>query len=104
MRYILIDHESGYVFGDTGELSGAFLAMTPAEAAQSLDNSLGEFGRVYSEHAPGERIIVGPGSALYHVYRAPPEMPPVDDGTNPRQIDLVDQLCVLVAKVLCRAQ
>lgn len=104
-RYILIDDHSGYIFGDTADLpSAASGDMTPARAAQALDESLGEHGRSYEEHGPGYRPD---GVMAYHVYRADvggsEAVPIVQDGQDSEMIRAVERDCVKVAVVTCQA-
>ena len=47
-RYILIDNNSGYIFGDSADLNGKHYVGTPEEYAAALDRSVGEVGRTYT--------------------------------------------------------
>jgi len=100
-RYILVDHHSGYVFGDTGDLNGPARQETVTQAARRLDESIGEHGRVYDAHAPNYR----PNGTAYHVYRAEiggsQALPLVTDGQDHETIDQVARLCTKVAVVTC---
>ena len=45
-RYILIDNNSGYIFGDSADFAaGNQSDLTPTEAARLMDESIGEYGR-----------------------------------------------------------
>ncbi len=70
------------------------------EAAQRLDEYLGEHGRIYEEHGPGFRPDSG---GAYHVFRADihgsEAVPLVDDGQDQDTIDDVERLCRKVAVV-----
>jgi hypothetical protein len=47
-RYILIDNNSGCIFGDSADLNGKHYVGTPEEYAAALDRSVGEVGRTYT--------------------------------------------------------
>jgi len=100
-RYILVDHHSGYIFGDTGDLNGPARPETITQAARRLDESIGEHGRIYEAHGPNYR----PNCTAYHVYRADIAgskiMPLVSDGQDQETIDQVERLCTKVAVVTC---
>lgn len=101
-RYILIDHASGYIFGDTGDLNGAARDESPADAARRLDESIGEFGRSYEEERAQYRPDFS-NSTAYHVYRADVNgseaVPLVSDGQSQDEIEQVERLCRKVAVV-----
>lgn len=104
MRMILIDSNSGYIFGDTADFAdgnqewndattgnandGEALALL---AARLLDESIGEYGREYSI---GYRRD---GHDGYAVYRADIDgreaIPVVTDGQSADQISAVEANC-----------
>lgn len=102
-RYILIDNNTGYIFGDTAEFAqNSPHEITPAEAARLLDESIGTHGRVYIEHASAPRTTV----TGYQVYRADingsEAVPAVWDGQDQETIDNVTRSCEWVSFVECR--
>jgi hypothetical protein len=103
-RYILIDHNSGYIWGDTGDLNGPARQETPAEAALRLDEDNKEFGREYEEH--GANYRPNSGESAYHVYRADIDgseaVPLVYDGQSRDEIEAVERLCRKIAVVTSR--
>ena len=113
-RYILIDHDTGYVWGDTGDLDGPARQETPLEAARRLDLAYGETDRAYTEHAPDYRPpslrfgAASPATSAYHVYRADLDgsevVPIIWDGQSREAIEAVEALCRKVAVVESIAQ
>jgi hypothetical protein len=91
-RYILIDNNSGYIFGDTADLANG-AALEPCDAALALDQSIGEHGRDYDliRHNPND------SRTGYHVYRAdidgPDAVAVVHDGQDQDTIDAVKENC-----------
>ena len=90
-HFILIDSDSGYVWGDT-------TAETPMGACQIVDESIGEYGRTY------EGVSQLGGRTGYLVYQAPAGFD-IDsvgngDGQNAELIEAVSQM-PLIAKVRC---
>lgn len=77
-RYILIDENSGYVWGDC-------YAATPALACQEIDENLGVSDRQYEDigHEPFN------GRSGYHVHIAHELFVPIDDGREPLLINAV---------------
>ena len=64
-RFILIDNNSGFIFGDSADLNGKIFSGTEVEFARALDESIGEYGRDYAlTHNPRNT------STGYHVYAA----------------------------------
>jgi hypothetical protein len=101
-RYILIDSDSGYIWGDTIDCpSQADLAATPLDAARWLDGTLGEHGRTY------EDVYRLDGRAGYLVYRADVDgsdaVGPVLDGQDRETIDAVTRDCEHVATIAYQA-
>jgi hypothetical protein len=116
MRLILIDNNSGYVFGDTAvflagspewrdDVSAADYEIEPLAllAARLLDESAGRPGRAYP-FVDCDPIDTSTG---YHVYRADAEgheaVPLVYDGQNQAVIDAVAADCRYVGFVRCEA-
>lgn len=103
-RFILIDADTGYVFGDTADLSGLNVNPESAtEAARLIDTMvIGEHGRIYSEVS--RRALNG--RTGYLVYRADDgsnwPVPAVIDGQDPETIAAIEQNCEFVAAVLCQ--
>lgn len=111
MRLILIDHDSGYIFGDTADMPTDHViddeamrdhAITPTLAARWLDEAVvREFGRVYVQHGPDYRPAAN--EPAYHVYRA--DVNGSDavgvawDGQDPEEIAAVERDCRKIAVV-----
>lgn len=101
-RFILIDNNSGYIFGDSADFaSGNQSDLTPVEAARLLDESIGEHGREYSELSSQPRDT----RTGYAVYRADIDgseaVPVVYDGQDQETISAVERDCEFVAFVEC---
>lgn len=100
-RYILIDNNSGYIFGDTADFANGRSDLSPADAARLLDESIGEIGRDYVEHNSNPRSTI----TGYRVYRADVRgseaVPVVHDGQDQETIDEVVRLCEFVGFVEC---
>ncbi len=91
-RYILIDNYTGYIWGDSADLDGAF-SGNALDFAAALDASLGNHGRTYTEQS---RPDAGSQSG-YHVYRADIDgsdaVTVVHDGQDQATIDAVTGTC-----------
>jgi hypothetical protein len=100
-RYILIDRDSGYIFGDSADLGGKIFTGTPMEFAAALDKSIGVHGRTYSEEGRRESGL----ASRYDVYRADvggsEAIPVVWDGQDQATIDAVERDCVYVTTIVC---
>ncbi len=101
-RYILIDNDSGYIFGDTADYNGKiYTAKSPADAARELDETIvKQHGRTYVETSrPSD------GRTGYHVYRADvggsDAVTTVTDGEDQEMIDAVMADCDYVCFVEC---
>lgn len=99
-RLILIDNNSGYIFGDTADFADGRADLTPVEAARLLDEKVvGEFGREYREHSGSPSSTV----TGYLVYRADingsEAVPVVQDGQDQEMIDAVMEQCEFVCFV-----
>ena len=90
-RYILIDSNSGYIFGD-------MYADTPALAAQEIDENLGVNDRTYVEHSRAPHDT----RTGYAAYTVPAGFPEITDGQDQNLIDRVDAEGKMVAFVECR--
>jgi hypothetical protein len=103
-RYILIDNNSGYIFGDSADLNGSIFSGSPVEFAAALDASIGEHGRVYEELSRNPRDT----STGYDVYRADVDgsdaVPVVWDGQDQETINAVTQSCRYEGYIRCLAQ
>jgi len=90
-RYILIENNSGFIFGDSADLNGKIFSGTAVEFAAALNESNGEHGRAYIEaHNPRDT------STGYHVYAATDAIPTVSDGQNSETIEAVERDCAYV--------
>lgn len=92
-RYILIDSNSGYIFGDSADLNGRIFQTDDAlEFAAALDASIGEHGRSYEWGDADDRH-----RSCYHVYRADIDgsdaVTIVHDGQDQETIDSVMRDC-----------
>ncbi|QNM96403.1 hypothetical protein [Chitinimonas koreensis] len=94
-RFILIDNNSGYIFGDTADFAAGRQSEIESiiDAARMMDESNGEYGRDYIEYCSlGNSNMSG-----YHVYRADirgsDAVPTVLDGQNQETIDAVERDC-----------
>ena len=93
-RYILIDSNSGYIFGDSADFAAGNSDLTPTEAARLMDESIGEHGREYRELSSVPRDT----RTGYAVYRAE-AVPVVQDGQDREMIEAVERDCEFVAFV-----
>ena len=66
-RYILIDTNTGYIFGDSADFAAGHQSdmVSIADAARMLDESIGERDRTYTEYPSRPE-----GASGYEVYRA----------------------------------
>lgn len=90
-RYILIDDNSGHIWGDSADLDGAiFAADDPIEYAAALDRATGDPDWSYAWSASS-------GGGGYHVYRADVRgsdaITVVWDGQDRDTINAVEQGC-----------
>jgi|GEM_PF-2340833 len=101
-RYILIEGNSGTVWGDTARLDGPPREETPLEAARRLDAHIGL-------HYECEYEDCGPAGGIdhdedgYYVYVADPEgeaIPFNYDGADREFLDMLEERCELVAVVI----
>jgi hypothetical protein len=87
-RYILLESNCGYIFGDVVESSPVF-------AAVSLDKSLMNDESEYFYEETGRYDA----SARYYVYYASDDFPIIDDGQNKELIEACIRDCQYVATV-----
>lgn len=92
-RYILIDNNSGYIFGDSADLDGRIFEGSALEFAKALDEHIGGEPREYVEH----RAYPSTTASGYHVYRADVNgsdaVTVVWDGQDQETIDAVVRDC-----------
>ena len=100
MRYILIDNNSGFIFGDSADFAAGRQSDIdgPVDAARMLDESIGVHGRRYVLHDHASAFATG-----YHVYYADIDgseaVPVVQDGQDQDTIDEVERRCDYVGFV-----
>jgi hypothetical protein len=90
MRFILIDNDSGYIWGDSADLGGRIFTGSPIEFARALDERLGEHGLSYEVVS---RSRLGINEIGYLVYSAPDAFPAIEDGQDQDTIDAVEREC-----------
>lgn len=100
-RYILIDNNSGYIWGDTSDIGGKNLDLGTDETAilnacMAVDEDCGAPDRTYE--VVTKRGLGG--QTGYHVYYAPPGFREVPDGRDQEAIEAVERDCTLVGIVL----
>ena len=92
-RFILIDNNSGYVFGDSADLNGSIFYGTALEYAKALDASNGEHDRTYDLLSFNPRDTSGG----YHIFRADIDgseaVTVVWDGQDKETIENVERSC-----------
>jgi len=88
VRYILLEHNCGYIFGDLVESS-------PVSAAVSLDKSLTNDESEYFYEETGRYDA----SARYYVYYASDDFPTIEDGQDQELIEAVIRDCPYIATV-----
>lgn len=102
-RYILIDNNSGYIFGDTADFNGKICyAASPADAAREMDRTIQQIpDRRYVEHSHPPRD----DRCGYHIYRADVNdseaIVTITDGQDQEMIDAVEADCEYVCFVEC---
>lgn len=84
-RYILIEVNSGYVWGNAE-------AADPIAACRAVDESLGAAGRIYEDRGRFGRID---GRDGYHVYEAPAEFQWADGTGDGQSYDVIAQVSAL---------
>ena len=95
-RYILIDRNSGYIWGDTADFASGQPILTPTEAAQVLDHTLKHYG-CYEETDQTD------SAATYDVYRADVDgseaITVIVDGQDAETIAAVERDCKYVTSI-----
>lgn len=100
-RFILIDNNSGYIFGDSADFAaGNQSDLTPEEAAKMLDDSLDTSdGREYTLIGHNPRTT----ATGYLVYRADVNgseaVPIAQDGQDREAIEAVERDCKFIGFV-----
>ena len=87
-RFILIDRNSGFIFGDTAERWWRMdedHPIGPLEAAESLDRAVGMDTAGWSYSTTNRHD----SSATYDVYSADETVPAVTDGQDQEMINMV---------------
>lgn len=101
-RYILIDNNSGYIYGDSADFAAGRDITSIEDAARLMDESIGEHGREYVEHRSNPHSTV----TGYHVYRADvggsEAVAVIHDGQDQETIDAVTESCEYVGFVESR--
>ena len=103
-RFILIDNNTGYIFGDTADLNGDLVqATSPIDACRAVDQLVvGVRDRSYKEVSSLASNETG-----YRVYRADingsEAVTVAHDGQDKETIEAVERDCRLVATVRCFA-
>lgn len=89
-RYIFIDSNSGYIFGDSADLKGITSDSSLQEIAAAIDAEAGEFGRTYDVLSRNPRTT----ESGYDVWRVDvggsEVVPVVRDGQDQEMIDAVE--------------
>ena len=92
-RFILIDSNTGYIFGDSADIDGKIVTGSPCEVAKALDESIGETGRTYTELTRDPRDT----RTGYRVYRADingsEAVGSIHDGQDREMIEAVERDC-----------
>lgn len=100
-RYILIDSNSGNIWGDTALLGNWHQECTPLDAARMVDEDAGERGRRYEELSRNPQTT----QTGYDVYRADingsEAVRVIDRGDDEELIEAVQRDCEYVGFVAC---
>ena len=78
-RYVAIEHYSGFVWGDV-------IAETPKQACAVIDREADPSAAQDNWEAAPFTFVNECG---FHLYSVPADFPPIDDGEDDSQIDLV---------------
>ena len=119
MRIILIDKDSGYIWGDSADLDGGIFQLTESDwdqigpryptaddwalaFARALDTSLGEHGRTYVMQSPD---AARNGVSGYMAYRADvggsDAVATIFDGQSREVIEAVERDCEQIGFIAC---
>jgi hypothetical protein len=103
-RYILIDRNSGYIWGDSADLNGKIFDGSPLEYAAALDASNGELDGEADYH----ETYKSDARATYDVYRADIDgseaIAIVQDGQDQETIEAVENDCQYVTSIVRTVQ
>jgi hypothetical protein len=97
-RYIFIERNTGYIWGDSADINGKIVNGTPCEVAQALDESIGE-------HGPAEywETYQSDENGVYDVYRADingsEAVAIIQNGQDQETIEAVIQDCEYVTSI-----
>lgn len=99
-RYIAIDNGSGFIFGDSADLNGkVWEGENPTDFVRALDESIGEYGRLYEEVSRLASNETG-----YRVYCADTDyVPVVQNGHYWKAVITVGADCQHIATIRCMA-
>ena len=98
-RYILIENNSGYIWGDSADLGGKVFTGSPVELAPALDASIGGVdARSYEDIGFAKLALNESG---YLVYSVPDHFPAVDDGQDQEMIEAIERDCQHVTTIRC---
>jgi len=86
MRMIIVDRACGYIFDDR-------IASTPIQAIEDMNEGFGNFNSKYHQTSKND------DSALYDVYRAGKDFPPVYDGTDQNLIEALERSGKYIASI-----
>jgi len=98
MRYIIIDRNSGFIWGDTADRwwrMDELPPVGPLESARSLDQSISND----MSEMQYEITDKYDAKATYDIYAAKDCFPVVRDGQDQSMIDLVCKRCTFTASV-----
>lgn len=98
MHYIIIDRNSGFIWGDTYEpwwKMDELPPVDPLEAARSLDQSISNDASKLQYEITNKNDA----KATYDIYVAKDYFPAVRDGQDQSMIDLVCKRCTFTASV-----
>jgi hypothetical protein len=97
MRYIIVDAATGFIWGDSLDLSDSD-PVDPMDACMILDATIGEHGRRRYEYEEDRQAL---GDEGYIVFAAPGEerLPVVEDGRDQQTREAVLALCKVAAFV-----
>jgi hypothetical protein len=105
-RYILIDNDSGYIFGDTADINGECLNLGTSDediigACRAFDETIQAQGRRYAVLSHSNIRALASNESGYLVYRS--DINGSDQMTSICQetIEAVERDCRLVAVVRC---
>jgi len=110
-RYILIDRDSGFIFGDTADMGGKTLNLGTDDediiaACRALDADIGAPDRTYEVLSHSNPRALASNESGYLVYRSDingsDQMTSIWDGQDRETIEAVERDCQLVGVVRAR--